>query len=186
MASDVLVDSCSYFRLARSIHPLLKTKFCEEEYSLGVIPELNEEYKRSPTLKHKFHWVDQKEYQENRKRCFSLKADKKAEINNAFYYIRETAREEGFGVSRIDLIALSYSHVLGIPIVTDDSDMLLLAKEYEIITFTSLQLLKLLLDCGVVTIKRVRTIASYWAYLNDTPKSYKKEYKHLFNENAPS
>ncbi len=48
MITTILVDSCSYFRLAQSIHPLLKTPFCEEKHVLGVIKELNQEYKQNP------------------------------------------------------------------------------------------------------------------------------------------
>lgn len=185
MITTILVDSCSYFRLAQSIHPLLKTPFCEEKHVLGVIKELNEEYKRNPSLKHKFFWVEHPEYIENRKRCFSLKQAIKSDINNTFYFLRETARDEGYGVSKVDLIALSYCEVLSIPVVTDDNDMLLLAKEYEIKKYTSLELLKLMYDCDFVSIKTIRAIVKYWIYIKDTPKSYKTSYKRLFNEPAP-
>jgi len=72
MKATILVDSCSYFRLAQSIHPLLKTPFCEEKHVLGVIKELNIEYNKNPSLKHKFFWVTQPEYAENRKQCFQF------------------------------------------------------------------------------------------------------------------
>lgn len=186
MSCNVLVDSCSYFRLAQSIDPLLKTPFCEEGYTLGVIKELNEEYNKSPKLKHKFYWVDKKKHKENRKRCFTVSAVQKGEINNAFLFIRETAREEGFGVSRVDLTCLAYAHVFGIPVITDDADMISLAKEYDIESLTSLELLKILYDCRAIGIRKVRGIAAYWVYLNDTPKSYRKDYRKLFNEPAPS
>lgn len=185
MSVTILVDTCSYFRLAQSIHPLLKIPFCEEQHVLGVIKELNQEYQRNPSLKHKFFWVDQFEYIENRKRCFSLKQAIKSDINNTFYFLRETARDEGYGVSKVDLIALSYCEVLSIPVVTDDLDILLLAKEYEIKTYTSLELLKLMYDCSFITKKKVRTIVEYWVYIKDTPGAYKSNYKKLFKEPAP-
>jgi hypothetical protein len=185
MITTILVDSCSYFRLAQNIHPLLKIPFCEEKHVLGVIKELNQEYKQNPKLKHKFFWVSQAEYIENRKRCFTLKEKLKSDINNTFYFLRETARDQGYGVSKVDLIALSYCEVLSIPVVTDDHDMLLLAKEYNIKTFTSLELLKLMYDCGFITIEKIRTIAEYWVYIKDIPKAYKKSYKKLFKETAP-
>ena len=58
---NVILDSCSYFRLAQSIRPLLKNEFGKEKYCLGVIKELEEEYEKNPTLKHKFFWVNQNE-----------------------------------------------------------------------------------------------------------------------------
>jgi hypothetical protein len=185
MNANILVDSCSYFRLAQSIHPLLKTPFCEEKHVLGVIKELNLEYNKNPSLKHKFFWVNQPEFMENRKRCFSLNQARKSDINNTFYFLRETGRDAGFGVSKIDLIALSYAEVLSIPVVTDDHDMLMLAGEYDIKTFTSLEIMKLLYDCGVINIKKVRSIASFWIYQKDTPKSFRASFKKLFDEEAP-
>ncbi len=48
MKPTILVDTCSYFRLAQSINPLLKKPFCEEKHVLGVIKELNLEYSQQP------------------------------------------------------------------------------------------------------------------------------------------
>lgn len=185
MTCSVLVDSCSYFRLAQSLHPLLKTPFCEEQHTLGVIKELQDEYKKNSSLKHKFYWVDNQEYAENRKRCFVLSADQKSDINNAFYFIRETARDMELGVSRIDITCLAHAYVLQTPVVSDDDDFLVLAKEYEIKCYKSLELLKIMYDCGHVTIDQVRGIASYWRYQKDIPKSYRRDFKRLFGEPIP-
>jgi|GEM_PF-3522433 len=68
---NIIVDSCSYFRLAQNIRPLLKNPFGRKKYCLGVIEELDKEYKKNPTLKNKFFWVSQNEYSHNRKKCFS-------------------------------------------------------------------------------------------------------------------
>lgn len=99
--------------------------------------------------------------------------------------MKETARDEGYGVSKVDLIPLSYCEVLTIPVITDDHDMLLLAKEYNIKTFTSLELLKLMYDCDFISKEKIRSIADYWVYMKDTPKAYKKSYTRLFKEPAP-
>ena len=88
-ACNIIVDSCSYFRLAQSILPFLKVSFGEEKYCLGVIEELDREYKKNPTLKSKFFWVSQKEYADNRKKCFSPTKNQRSEINHAFFFIRE-------------------------------------------------------------------------------------------------
>lgn len=186
MSCSILVDSCAYFRLAQSIDPLLKTPFCEEGHTLGVIKELNKEHDRNPTLQHKFFWVNQPTYRDNRKRCFVLKAEQKSDINNSYYFIRDTGRELELGASPVDIKALAYCYVLDIPIVSDDADMLTLAKEYELQTYTTLELLRLLLDCSSIDMKTVRSIASYWVYQNDTPKSYRKDSKTLFKEKAPA
>ena len=182
---NIVVDSCSYFRLAKSIRPLLKNPFGKEKNCLGVIEELDKEYEKNPTLKRKFFWVNEREYADNRKRCFSLTPNQRSAINHAFYFIRESARESHLGVSEVDIIALSYAYVLKIPVVTDDSDMLEIAKEYHITTYKTLELLKIMLNAGLVKMKQIRSIASFWVYLNDTPKSYRRDYKKIFSEEPP-
>ncbi len=182
---NIIVDSCSYFRLAQSIQPLLKTPFGKEKHCLGVIEELDKEYKKKPTLKHKFFWVNQKEYTDNRKKCFSLTRNQRSEIKHAFFFIRAFARSSQFSVSEVDIFALSYAYVLKIPVVTDDSDMLEVAKEFSVLSYKTLELLKLMLDNDFVAMKQIRSIASYWIYQNDTPKSYRKDFKRIFSEDAP-
>ena len=60
-----------------------------------------------------------------------------------------------------------------------------LANEYEIIFYNTLELLKVMYDCGHITIDQVRGIASYWKYLKDIPKSYRRDFKRLFGEPIP-
>jgi hypothetical protein len=185
MHCSILVDSCSYFRLAQSLHPLLKNPFCEERHTLGVIKDLQDEYKKNSSLKHKFFWVDQPDYVENRKRCFKISSDQKGDIQNAFYFIRETARDMDLSVSRVDITCLAHAHVLKIPVVSDDGDFLDLAKEYDIASHKTLELLKIMYDCNHIDMKQVRAIAGYWRYNKDIPKSYKRDFKRLFGEPIP-
>ena len=182
---NIIVDSCSYFRLAQNIRPLLKNPFGRKKYCLGVIEELDKEYEKNPTLKNKFFWVSQNEYSHNRKKCFSPNIRQRWEINHAFFFIRESARESQLSVSEVDIVGLAYAYVLKIPVVTDDSDMLEVAKEFEISTYKTLELMKLMMDSGFVKMKQIRSIASYWAYQNDTPKSFRKDFKMLFSEDPP-
>ena len=100
---NIIVDSCSYFRLAQSIRPLLKTPFGRKKYCLGVIEELDKEYEKNPTLKNKFFWVSQQEYSDNRRDCFSPNPRQRSEINHAFFFIREFARDSQFSVSEVIL-----------------------------------------------------------------------------------
>lgn len=182
---NIMVDSCSYFRLAQSIRPLLKTPFGKENHCLGVIEELDKEYEKNPVLKHKFFWVNQKEYADQRKNCFSPTINERSQINHAFFFIREFARESQLSVSKVDIIALSYAYVLKLPIVTDDSDMLEVSKEFGLKTYKTLELLKLMIDNGLVAIEQIRSIVSYWTYQKDTPRSYRKDFKRIFAEEPP-
>ncbi len=59
----ILLDSNAYFRLALSIHPLLQVCFGEDtQFSLFVLPELDDEYRTSVRLRHKFMWVAEQQY----------------------------------------------------------------------------------------------------------------------------
>ena len=80
---------------------------------------------------------------------------------------------------------MAHAYVLAIPIVTDDSDMLDLAQDFNIKTLKTLELLKLMLDCQHIDITVVRQIASYWNYAEDKPKSFALDYKKLFKEPPP-
>jgi len=179
---NIIVDSCSYFRLAQSIHPLLKMPFGREKYCLGVIEELDKEYAKNPTLKNRFFWVNQQEYSDNRKDCFSPSPKQHSEINHAFFFIRDFVRDYRLSASEVDIIALSYAYVLKIPVVTDDSDMLEVAKEFEIKTYKTLEIMKLMMDSGFLKMKQIRSIVSYWAYQNDKPRSFRKDFKRIFSE----
>jgi len=183
--SEILVDSNSYFRLAQSIHPLLKCEFGKPRYCLYVTKELQEEYDRSPRLNNSFHWVNSPEYKENRFGQLIISRKKSKDIEHTYQFILSFVRSAFPGVSRIDVRGLTYAKVLGIAIVTDDGDMLDVAKVFSIRTLTTLELLKLMLDCKHIDISKVREIASYWEYLNDKPKLFEQQYKKLFNEAPP-
>jgi hypothetical protein len=182
---NVIVDSCSYFRLAQSIRPLVKIPFGREEYCLGVIEELDKEYEKSHALKNRFFWVSEKEYSDNRKNCFSPGPRQRSEINHAFFFIREFARDNRFGLSQADIAGLAYAYVLKIPVVTDDAEMLEVAREFEIKTFKTLEIMKLMMDSGIVKMKQIRAMVSYWAHQNDMPKSFRKDFRRIFSEDPP-
>jgi hypothetical protein len=183
--SRILLDSNAYFRLAQSIRPLLNTPFGKENYCLYVLKELQTEYERSPRLKEKFSWVNDPEYSENRTNHLSVTNKERKEIKRAFDFIFDFARHVYPGVSKIDVLCLVHGEQLEIPVVTDDADMLEVAREYGIKTYKTLELLKLMLDCGYIDMAKTREIAAYLAYQNDTPKDFRKDFKKLFGENAP-
>lgn len=64
----LVLDSNSYFRLARSIRPLLDASFGPEPCRLAVLKELDEEFNRSTRLQSKFFWVREPEYQQDRRK----------------------------------------------------------------------------------------------------------------------
>ena len=128
----LLLDSNSYFRLAKSIHPLLFESFGEEAFTLYVLPELEEEYVKSSRLHSKFPWVLEPEFRNNRSKCLSLSKQQKKNRETAYEIMWDYVQTELPGPSRVDVTVLSHAYVLGIPVVTDDGDMIQLAETFGI------------------------------------------------------
>jgi predicted nucleic acid-binding protein len=126
-----------------------------------------------------------KEYVKNRSHCLPVTRDQKPEISRAFDFILDYVRHVHPGVSRIDVQCLAHAEVLGVPIVTDDAEMREAANAYNIKIYSTLELLKLMLECGHVTIERIREIAGFWIYQKDQPINFRKDFKRLFGEDAP-
>lgn len=82
--TKILLDSNSYFRLAKSIHPLLFQPFGETRNTLYVLPELEQEYAKAPRLRSKFPWVTDPEYQSNRSKPLSLSRQNKKDRETAY------------------------------------------------------------------------------------------------------
>lgn len=183
--SKILIDTNAYFRLAQSIRPLLKTEFGAASYCLYVIKELQDEYNKSSRLRNKFPWVNDPEYRDNRSHRLQLSKQEKREIERAFEFMMDHATTEYPGVSRVDVIVLAHASVLGVPVVTDDNDMLDLANDFDVTTMNTLSLLKLMLDCDYIDMAKVREIAGYLAYSKDKPRDFRRDYKKIFGENPP-
>jgi hypothetical protein len=181
----ILVDSNAYFRLAQDIHPLLNVAFGKNRYCLYVIKELQDEYNRSSRLINTFRWVNDPEYVDNRSNVLVVTRDEKSEIKRSYDFILDYVRNVHPGVSRIDVLCLAHAEQLHIPVVTDDGDMQTVAREYDIATYKTLELLKLMLDCGFINIERVRKIAARWIHFNDEPKDFVVHYRRLFSEASP-
>lgn len=181
----ILIDTNSYFRLAQSIRPLLKVEFGVESYCLYVIKEMQEEYNANPRLRSRFHWVNEPEYVENRSHKLQVSRKERLEIEQTYEFIYDHARSEYPGVSRVDVRVLAHAYVLGVPVVTDDADMTALAEDFEIEVMRTLDLLKLMLDCGHVDMAKVREVAEYVIYGNDRPKDFRRDYRRHFEEDPP-
>ena len=183
--SKILLDSNSYFRLAKCIHPLLFESFGEDMHTLYVFPELDKEYTKAPRLQSKFPWVLDEEFLSNRSKHLSLSRLQKKEWETAYEFIWDHVQTELPGPSPVDVTVLSYAYVLGIPVVTDDTDMTALAEIFEVKVWKTLDLLKLMLDCGHIDMTRVRGVVAYWGYVGDFPKDFTLDYRRLFGETPP-
>lgn len=183
--SKILLDSNAYFRLAKSIHPLLDVVFGEQDYCLYVLKELDDEFNRNKRLKTEFGWVEEEEYEVNRKKRLTLSRKDKKEISITVEFLRQHKIENELGISEVDILCLAHGHVLDIPVITDDADMLQVAKDFSIQTMKTLDLMRLMFDCGHIDIEKIRQIAAYWEYISDKPGGFRSDYIRLFGEKPP-
>lgn len=189
--TKILVDSNSYFRLAQNIHPLLCQPFGSEEYTLYIHADLNAEFRCSSRLRNKFHWVEAQDYIENRRRSINLSKAQKKEIEETYAFLWEHVQDEflatrGKGPSPIDTRIVATALVMGIPMVTDDRDMIELADTYEVTHMSSLELMKLMLDQSHIDDDKVDQVVEQWIYDNDTPnRAWESDFERIFGRKPP-
>ena len=128
---------------------------------------------------------------DNRGRSISITQEQKEAIEEAYDYLWEHVQEAfldplGKGPSPIDTRIVATALELNIPVVTDDQDMIELAREFQVKTISSLGLMKLMKEAGHIDDEKVDMVVDQWMYDNDTPyKDWKKEFKKLFGREAP-
>lgn len=153
--SKILIDTNTYIRLAKSIHPLLDVNFGQDNHCLYVLKELDEEFSCNKRLKTQFTWVDDDEFLSNRKKRLTLSRKDKNNIQTTIEFLHQHKIDYGLSVSRVDILCLAHAYVLDIHVVTDDTDMLELAKTFGIKTMKTLELLGLMLECCYVDMPRL-------------------------------
>lgn len=177
--SKVLVDTNAYLRLAQTIRPLLFMPFGENKYCLYIIPELNDEL-ASCRLLSKFPWTFETDHQENRKFFPKLGKKQQKSIEDTFNYLWDYAKSEVLGTSKVDVKYIAYAYELKIPVVTDDQDMIKLAKMFDVTAMPTLQLLKIMYNAGHTDLKTIKGLVEYWKYLGDKPANLDSDYEKYF------
>lgn len=183
--AKVLVDTNAYLRLAQSIHPLLSVEFGVTRYCLYVLPELEKELSRSPRLQTKFAWALDQEFRDNRDRYLQISRKQKVAIQNSFSYIWAYVQASCPGPSRIDVLHLAYGYELQVPVVTDDGDLRSAGVALGLTTWSSLDLLKVMVDEAHITIGKVNELVQFWRYWQDSPTGLVDDYKRLFGTDPP-
>lgn len=84
------------------------------------------------------------------------------------------------GPSKVDVWYIAYALELNVPVVTDDQDMTELATTFEVQVIPTLELLKIMLDCGHIDMQSINGICDFWRYISDVPANFKSDYKRLF------
>ena len=185
--TKILLDTNSYLRLAENLHPLLFQSYGKEDFTLYAHKDLRDECMRQPRLANKFDWITLEKYEENRKRPLSMSKEKHAEIDANFDFMWGHVLSTGLTPSKIDTRILATALALGIRVVTDDQGMLDLAAEYEVETWTTLELMKSMIDAQHITIEQVRRVVQQWVYDKDLPaKKLRLPYRAFFGEDPPN
>ncbi|MFC3282109.1 DNA-binding protein [Litchfieldella rifensis] len=179
--SKILVDTNTYLRLARAIRPLLFLEFGEARYCLYILPELNGELSVRRLIS-KFPWVGDEEYVENRQYSPKVAKKKRKEVDNTFEFVWDYVVSDLPGPSRVDALYVTWAVELSIPVVTDDKDMTLLAEVFGARVMPTLEILRLMLDCGHVSLKTVSGLVDYWRYIDDRPANFHADLKKFFPE----
>ena len=87
---------------------------------------------------------------------------------------------DGLAPSKIDTRILATALTLSVRVVTDDQAMLELAAMYDVETWTTLELMKSMLDAGHITLEKVRMVVEQWIDEKDLPaKELRKPYKRF-------
>jgi hypothetical protein len=189
-AQAVILDSNVYFRLAYSIRPLLKGSFGESpRYTLFVLAALDEEYGKSSRLKHKFYWVTETEFRDDRaSKRFEVKGNKREEVSRALNFLAKYADEQRLNVSLVDLKALAVGFVNSMPVVTDDRAMVDVAKAHGIECWSVIKLLKLMCSSGRIDDAKVREIFEFLEYEHDLPmpiSRLREVFREYFGSDCP-
>lgn len=176
----LLIDTCSYFRLAKEIHPLLNNPFGKTNKIILISRKLEFEYSLNSRLKNKFPWFITQDYVKNRSNVVSLTQNNIDDIDELMKYLKFCANENNFTVSDVDVYNIAVSSVLDITLISDDVILCELAAEFQVKTLKSLEVLKEMLDCGFITKDKVVSIVEYWINLPDKPYDLKSDLHRLF------
>ncbi len=186
----ILLDSNAYFRLARSIRPLLSQSFGDPPpYVLKVLEDLYKEFARNPRLTSKFHWVADSEYVSDLEASqYSARGKTATQVETALSYLVKQSIISAIDVSIIDLKVLAVGHARGFPVITDDKGMQQLAELFDIECWPTLKLMKLMLDCKRIDLNKVKEVVEYWDAENDLPRhieDFRRLYVEFFNGKCP-
>lgn len=183
--TKILLDSNSYFRLAKSIHPLLDVIYGKQGYCLYVLKELDDEFEKSARLKSRFGWVNEEEYVVNRGKRLTLSRKDRKALETTGEMLWQYKLENKLGVSRVDIQCLAHGFVLGVPVVTDDADMIQLAQDFDLQVLKTLELMSQMVGCNHIDMDKVRQIVAYWKYIEDKPGNFRNDYIDIFDEEPP-
>jgi len=106
-------------------------------------------------------------------------------IETTFEFMWEHVRAENLKPSPVDVRILATASELSLRMVSDDQDLLAMAKAYGVHADTSLELMRLMMDEKHIDKAKVRQVVAQWKNDNDKPAKFADDYRRLFGEMPP-
>jgi hypothetical protein len=146
----VLLDTCTYLRLAKRIRPLVGRKFGLKNYVITILKDVEDEVLRNQMLQYMNPWFSDKDLQEERlAKRVNLSPEEKKKIAVAQSIFRDYVLENAIAFSKnkrsppslVDCGLLAFCQVREAIVATDDLGMHQLAKEFGLQVWHGYQLL---------------------------------------------
>ena len=194
-----LLDTCSYLRLAFSIHPLLGNVYCIAPEVAKVTSDVHTEWDKQPKLQTKFHWAGEDQYVRNRStNLVRLTGKQPTEIIQMRRNIRAHSETRVAAIkaanytlpSPTDCAVLAYTFVLSengtaAKAISDDGGMGCIANDLQIPCGTTLDLLNRMYIAKTQTINQIVALAKYLDYIDDLPNNWRVHGPAFFGIRLP-
>lgn len=137
----VLLDTCTYLRLAKRIRPLLGEEFGQKRYVLTVLKDVEAEVRRKKELQFKFPWFDAEEFGDERDaKQVRLSAAETAQLKifasvlrgHVLSQVDRFTRDGRQPPSDTDCRVLAFAQIREAIVATDDIGMHTLARDFEL------------------------------------------------------
>lgn len=181
----VLLDTCTYLRLAKRIRPMLGVKFGQKEYEITILPEIEKEVFHSSRLLHNFPWFSDKEIARERlSKQLKFNKEEKQALENAtsiiYNWVLTHANNYKNPPSPTDCKVLALGKIRHAIVVTDDLSMHILANEFQIPILHGYELLKKMLTAKLIDKALVKEIYSALDANSDLPRAWLENRDKIF------
>lgn len=183
VATEVLLDTNTYLRLAKRIRPAIGRQFGQVPYVVKILKAVEDEVHRSPKLQFKNPWFDEPEFaQERMAKQTRLTAEEKQDMKLVQDVLLGTVQLDidkytSHGRSPpgpTDCWLLAYGQVKGAIVVTDDLGMHTLSAEVGLKVWHGYELLAKLKTAKVVDNDLVRAIYDALERNSDMTETWRK------------
>lgn len=178
----VVLDTNLYLRLAKRVRPFLGVPFGAKQYVLVILPDVEEEVRRSARLKFLFPWFDGSEHDGERKaKALRLSVAERQELDAMTTILRQSVLEDAQTFtnegrtppSETDCRVLALASLRDGIAGTDDMGMHLLAGKFDITVWHGWELLKRMKSGKMIDNPLIRDIFDALERNNDLPRSWR-------------